>query len=98
MHGHVQMAEESRQIGIIRPVEDDEAGIHRNGAAVIVHRDRAAMAADAWRLFIDRDVVARMKQEGGAKSGNACTDDRDPGHGPSPFRPWYGAAAHLDQM
>ena len=92
------MAKKSRQVEIVGPVEDDETGIHGDGATVIVHRDGAAVAADARRLLIDRNVVARMEQKSSAKSGNACADDRDPGHGGSSFRLWYGAAMRLDQM
>src|SRR5581483_9795136 len=86
VHRHAQMAEKPRQVGIIGPVENDEASIHRDGAAVIIHRDGAAVAADTGSLLIDRDVVAWMEQKSRAQSGNACPDDRDPSHGPSPFR------------
>ena len=80
LHRHAQMAEHAPRVGIVRPVEDDEAGVDRNARAVIIDRDGAAVAADARRLLIDRDVVVRVEQIGRAQAGNARPDDRDLRH------------------
>ena len=67
MGGYVQMREQPRQVGIVGPVEDDEAGIHRNRLAVIINRHSAAVAADARRLFVNGDVMVGGEQEGAAQ-------------------------------
>jgi hypothetical protein len=50
--GNAQMGEQRRQVRIGRPVEDDEAGIDRNGARANLRIDRVGMAADSIRLLV----------------------------------------------
>ncbi len=82
---HVEVAEQGREIGIVRFVVDDEARIDRHRAAGRFDFDRVRVATDPRLAFIDRHAMMACEQPGGGHSRNAGADDRKIGarSGPS---------------
>jgi hypothetical protein len=75
--GHAQGLHQFQKIGIGFAVEDDEAGVHRIGAARQGHVHGMGVAADIIVGLIDDHLVLVAEQIGARQSRDAGADYRD---------------------
>ena len=65
---HAQMREHGAEMGVIKLIKDDKAGVHRDIALPVAHIQGAGMAAQTIFFLIDRDVMRPAQQVSAAQS------------------------------
>ena len=71
------MVEERREVGIVRGIVDDEAGIDRDRALGAIDIDRVGVPAEPAVLLVERHVVAAAQQPSRREPGDAGADNRN---------------------
>jgi hypothetical protein len=75
--GDAEPAQEREEVGVGALVEDDEAGVHRHGAAALVHVEGVGVAPHAGVGLEEDHVVTARQDVRRHQSGDPRADDRD---------------------